>query len=85
MGRAIEELKIALAAGKADGPYGKVTYADPKNKKYPIDTAEHAKAAWSYINQEKNAAKYPMNGVSLASVKAAIKRACKKFNIDISE
>ncbi|MBO0813550.1 MAG: HK97 family phage prohead protease [Actinobacteria bacterium] len=66
-------------------PYGNVKYADPKNGKYPIDTAAHAKAAWSYINQPDNAAKYPMNGVTLSSVKARIKAACKKFGITISE
>jgi HK97 family phage prohead protease len=66
-------------------PYGNVAYADPKNGKYPIDTASHAKSAWSYINMPKNAAKYPLNGVSLSSVKARIKAACKKFGIDISE
>lgn len=66
-------------------PYGNVTYADPKNGKYPIDTAAHAKAAWSYINMPKNAAMYPLNGVTLASVKARIMAACKKFGIDISE
>lgn len=66
-------------------PYGNVTYADPKNGKYPIDTAAHAKAAWSYINMPKNAAKYPLNGVTLASVKAKIMAACKKFGITISQ
>lgn len=38
--------------------YGNVEYADPKNKKYPLDTAKHIKAAWSYIHMPKNAAKY---------------------------
>jgi HK97 family phage prohead protease len=66
-------------------PYGDVKYADPKNGKYPIDSAVHCKAAWSYINMPKNAAQYPMNGVTLASVKARIKAACKKFGITISE
>lgn len=59
-------------------PYGNVPYADPKNEKYPIDK-KHVKAAWAYINQAKNAAKYPLNGVSLSSVKAKIKAAMKKF------
>ena len=27
--------------------YGDVTFADPTNKKYPIDTPEHVRAAWS--------------------------------------
>lgn len=66
-------------------PYGDVKYADPKNGKYPIDTAAHAKAAWSYINMPKNAAMYPMNGVSLSAVKGRIKAACKKFGIMISD
>jgi HK97 family phage prohead protease len=66
-------------------PYGNVTYADPKNGKYPIDTKDHAKAAWSYISMPKNAAKYPLNGVTLASVKSRIMAACKKFGIDVSQ
>jgi hypothetical protein len=32
-------------------PYGDVEYADPKNGKYPIDTEEHIRAAWNYINK----------------------------------
>jgi HK97 family phage prohead protease len=66
-------------------PYGNVTYADPKNGKYPIDTAAHAKAAWSYINMPKNAAKYPLNGVTLSEVKGRIAAACKKFGIQTSQ
>lgn len=64
-------------------PYGDVDYADEKNGKYPIDTKEHAKAAWSYINKEKNAAEYSSS--ELASVKSKIKAACKKFGIEISD
>jgi HK97 family phage prohead protease len=66
-------------------PYGNVTYADPKNGKYPIDTAAHAKAALAYISMPKNAAKYPLNGVTLSEVKARIVAACKKFGITVSE
>lgn len=65
-------------------PYGNVTYADPKNGKYPIDTEDHARAALSYISMPKNAAKYPLNGVTLSEVKARIVAACKKFGIDVS-
>ncbi|GAB4019803.1 hypothetical protein GCM10028808_58750 [Spirosoma migulaei] len=28
--------------------YGDVEFADRTNKKYPIDTPEHVRAAWSY-------------------------------------
>jgi len=38
--------------------YGDVNFADEKNKKYPIDTEAHIRAAWNYINKAKNAAKY---------------------------
>ena len=31
--------------------YGDVEFADPTNHKYPIDTPEHVRAAWSYINR----------------------------------
>jgi hypothetical protein len=41
----------------APKPYGEVDYADPKGGKYPIDTAAHIRAAWSYVNMPKNAAK----------------------------
>jgi HK97 family phage prohead protease len=65
-------------------PYGNVTYADPKNGKYPIDTEAHCRAAWSYINMPKNAAMYPMNGVTLSEVKDRIKAALKKYGADVS-
>jgi len=48
--------------------YGDVKFADEKNKKYPIDTEAHIRAAWNYINKGKNAAKYSAEEV------AAIKR-----------
>lgn len=69
-------------ADKLDKPYGDVEYADPEDGKYPIDTAEHCRAAWSYVNMPKNAA---VLGDKLAGVKARIKAACKKFGIDIEE
>ena len=38
--------------------HGDVTFADPTNKKYPIDTPGRIKAAWAYIHQPSNARKY---------------------------
>jgi hypothetical protein len=38
--------------------YGKTTFADSTNKKYPIDTPGRIRAAWAYIHQPSNAAKY---------------------------
>jgi hypothetical protein len=38
--------------------YGDTRFADPTNKKYPIDTPGRIKAAWAYIHQPRNAGKY---------------------------
>jgi HK97 family phage prohead protease len=76
------------APGDGSKPYGDVTYADPGyqkdgKKRYPLDSAQHAKAAWAYINVAANAAAY--NSEQLASIKAKIKSALKKFGVDVSE
>ena len=63
--------------------YGDVEFADPTNKKYPIDTAEHVCAAWSYIHHADNAAKYDADEVD--TIKERIKRAAKKHGVDIDE
>jgi hypothetical protein len=63
--------------------YGDVKYADPTNKKYPVDTEEHVRAAWSYINQKDNAAKYDKDEVT--QIKNRIKRAAKEKGVEISE
>ena len=49
------------------------------NKKYPIDSAEHVRAAWSYINHVDNAAKYDADEVK------TIKKAAAKFDVEISD
>lgn len=89
---ALEELDLPFPTGtRADNPkkpYGSVPYADPGyqkdgKKRYPLDTADHAKAAWSYINQGDNASAY--SSADLAKVKAAIMAACKKFGIKVAD
>ncbi len=62
-------------AGVAE--YGNVTFADAKNKKYPIDTADHVRAAWNYIAKAANAAKYDPDEVS--QIKSKIVSAWKKL------
>jgi hypothetical protein len=68
-------------------PYGDVKYADPgyrdSKKRYPIDTPEHIRAAWSYINVSKNAKLYTPE--QLQSIKGRIKAAAKKAGIEISD
>ncbi len=61
--------------------YGDVRYADPVNKKYPIDTKKHIRAAWSYINHKDNAAKDDKDEVK--AIKNRIKKAAKKHDIEI--
>lgn len=61
--------------------YGDVEYADPglqkdKKARYPIDTAEHIRAAWNYIHKAKNEAEYSAD--DLKKVKGAIETAWKK-------
>ncbi len=63
--------------------YGDVKFADSINKKYPIDTPEHVRAAWSYINQKDKAAKYDADEVE--TIKERIKRAAKQHGIEINE
>lgn len=63
--------------------YGDVEFADPVNNKYPIDTPDHVRAAWSYINHKDNAAKYDKDEVTL--IKERIKRAAKKHGVDIDK
>jgi hypothetical protein len=56
--------------------YGDVKFADEKNKKYPIDTEKHIRAAWNYINKAKNAAKY--DAEDLKTIKRKIIAAWKE-------
>ncbi len=56
--------------------YGSVKFADPTNKKYPIDTPAHIRAAWNYIHMPKNAAKYSAEDVK--AIKAKIVAAWKE-------
>ena len=68
---------------RGEHEYGDVTFADPTNNKYPIDTAEHVRAAWSYINHSDNAAKYSKKDVGM--IKRRIKRAAKTHGVEIED
>jgi Mu-like prophage I protein len=80
--QAIEKREdVSPSEGKSK--YGDVKYADEKNKKYPIDSEAHVRAAWSYINMPKNAGKYSSEDVK--TIKGRIKAAGKKYGIDFSD
>lgn len=76
----------APAAPPTKAPTG--SYADPgyqgdKAKRYPLDTKQHAKAAWSYISQAKNARNY--TAAQLKRIKGRIKAALKKFGVEVTD
>jgi hypothetical protein len=64
-------------------PENRGQYADPRNFKYPLDTEDHVRAAWSYIHMPKNRAKYQPH--ELATMEARIQKAGKKYKIDFSD
>ncbi len=63
--------------------YGNVTFADPVNHKYPLDTPDHVRAAHRYINQADNAAKYSADEVKL--MKERIAQAAHKHGVEIHQ
>lgn len=77
----LAELKIAAredvsAADKKRRAGEASHFADPVNKRYKLDTETQIRAAWNYIHQKKNAAKYSAKDV--ASIKKKIVAAWKK-------
>ena len=66
---------------RGEHDYGDVPFADPVNKKYPIDTPEHVRAAWSYIHHADNAGKYP--AAEAETLKARIRRAAKTHGVEL--
>lgn len=82
----------------AKAPYGDVPYGDPGYldedgkqasksgkpgvKRYPLD-AEHVEAAWSYINQEKNAGQYTTE--QLSAIKGRVRSAMAKHGHDVND
>ncbi len=59
--------------------YGNVNYADEKNKKYPLDTLDHVRAASRYIGMPKNRSKYSAS--DLKTIDNKIESAMRKFKI----
>ncbi|MCA1628115.1 MAG: hypothetical protein LC742_09150 [Acidobacteria bacterium] len=77
------ERRDDINSEEGERKYGDVEFADPVNNKYPIDTPERIRAAWSYINHKDNAAKYDADDVTM--IKERIKRAAKRSGVEISE
>ena len=55
--------------------FGKGMFADPINKKYPLDTVDQVKAAWAYVNKAGTAKLY--DAEALTALKATVADAWK--------
>jgi hypothetical protein len=64
------------------GPYADPGYQPDKKQRYQLDTKAHAKAAWAYISQAKNAKAYTAQ--QLKRIKGKIKGALKRFGVTVS-
>ncbi len=63
--------------------YGDTAFADTTNRKYPIDTPGRIKAAWAYIHQPVNAAKY--SAANVRTMKTRIRRAAKVKKVTLPD
>lgn len=83
LGDVIEMAKVAAREGvnpkSGEKEYGDVKFADAKNKKYPLDTEAHVRAAASYFGMDKNRSKY--SAEDQKTIDSAIASAKKKFGI----
>ncbi|MCA9858568.1 MAG: hypothetical protein KC438_02555 [Thermomicrobiales bacterium] len=66
---------------RGEHEYGDVAFADPTNNKYPIDTEEHVRAAWSYIHMPRNASEY--DAKDLETIKNRIREAAERYGIEL--
>jgi len=63
--------------------YGNTVFADPTNKKYPIDTPGRIKAAWAYIHQPSNSRKY--SAAERRTITARIRKAAKERKVALPD
>ena len=63
--------------------YGDAKFADSVNKKYPIDTPGRIKAAWAYIHQPRNAAKY--TAAEARTIKSRIRKAARERKVALPD
>jgi uncharacterized protein DUF6582 len=63
--------------------YGPTRFADPTNKKYPIDTPGRIKAAWAYIHQPSNEAKY--TSAERRAILGRIRQAAKARRVELPD
>jgi hypothetical protein len=85
MKRRLQRIHRRPDADPAEGlyKYGATLFADPVNKKYPIDTAGRIKAAWAYIHQPSNAAKYTAG--ERRTITSQIRKAAKARRVTLPD
>lgn len=77
---ALKSGKAATAQTKAKN-YADPGYQDDKMPRYPLDSRDQTKAAWSYIGMPKNAKLYTAN--QLKRVKQRITKALRGFGVKV--
>lgn len=68
--------------GASPSDYADPGYQSDKKKRYLLDTKARAKAAWSYINQDKNAKLY--TSAQLKRIKQRIIKALKRYGVEVN-
>lgn len=82
-----EAVVTSSKAASDKKPHGNVAYADPGYQadgvsRYPIDTAEHVRAALSYFGQTKNREEYSPK--QQRAILGRIHSAARRFGIEVS-
>lgn len=77
---------MAKKSPTAAEPYGYVHYADDGmrsdgKKRYPLDTPDHVRSAWDFINEKHDAQFY--NAYQLHHIKTEIMVAARHFGITL--
>ncbi len=81
VGKIAKRTDVNPKAGTA--AYGSVRFADERNKKYPLSSESHVRAALAYFSMPKNRSKYSSadQGVIMGRIRAA----ARKYGIKLSE
>jgi hypothetical protein len=83
----LKRIRRRRDADPAEGldKYGRTRFADPTNKKYPIDTPGRIKAAWAYIHQPSNAAKYSLGERRTMTIMSRIQKEARRRRVTLPD
>lgn len=63
--------------------YGDIEFADPVNKKYPIDSPDHVRSAWTRVHLPRNAMFYSFS--ELEFIKKRVVEAADRLGVELSQ